>query len=148
MSTKPLPASTAILVADLEAKPQSFDRDEMIRRAKRNKYHDFLSDTALNIQLLVQHLQRLGYRDLVLAAKDGKYDATREEADAWSQTPEAREVMAEFGGDAHAMETLNQAYARGGMPAVVKEAFKNVSADEARAAMDDLREQDTQRKGD
>lgn len=89
-----LPTSTKILVADLELKPKSFDRDEMIRRARRNKYHDFLGDDALNIQMLVAHARRLGYEDIAQQAIEGKYDATREEAEAWRNSADGQETFA------------------------------------------------------
>lgn len=97
MSDKPeLPTSTRVLIADLEAKPQSFDRDEMIRRARRNKYHDFLGDETFNIHMLVEHARRLGYEDIALQAIDGKYDATHEEAEAWAGSSEGQETFAEL----------------------------------------------------
>lgn len=91
-----LPHSTAILVQDLQTKPQSFDRDEFIRRASRNVYHDFLGESAMNINELVLAARRLGFDDIAQNAMNGKYDATREEADAWQQSPEGRSVFAEL----------------------------------------------------
>jgi hypothetical protein len=91
---KQLPSSTRVLVADLETKPKTFDRDEFIRRAKRNKYHDYLSDDAMNSITLVRHLVRAGYEDLAENAKQGKYDATKEESDEWAKSPEGRETFA------------------------------------------------------
>lgn len=93
---KPLPTSTAILVQDLEQKPQSFDRDEFIRRARRNVYHDFLGESGVNINQLVLAARRLGFDDIAINAMNGKYDATREEADDWAKSPEGREVFAEL----------------------------------------------------
>lgn len=124
---KPLPKSTAVLVADLETKPKTFDRDEMIRRARRNKYHDFLSDNALNSIALVQHLDRLGYKDLAENAKQGKYDATREESDEWAKTPEGQATFAEFGGEDAAKAMLDEAYGQGGIEAAVKAAVRKVT---------------------
>jgi hypothetical protein len=91
-----LPTSTKTLIADLELKPASFARDEMIRRARRNKYHDFLGDEAFNIHMIVEHARRLGYDDIAQQAIDGKYDATKEEADAWAASPEGQETFAEL----------------------------------------------------
>lgn len=93
---KPLPTSTAILVADLEALPQSFDRDEFIRAAKRNRYHDFLGDSAFNMNQLVARARACGFEDIVKNAINGKYDATKEESDDWAESPEGRAVFAEL----------------------------------------------------
>lgn len=91
-----LPTSTQLLVQDLEQKPQSFDRDEFIRAAKRNKYHDFLGESAFNINELVLRARRIGFDDIAIAAMNGKYDATKEEADEWQCSPEGRAVFAEL----------------------------------------------------
>lgn len=91
-----LPVSSAKLVTDLEQKPRSFDRDELIRAAKRNRFHDFLSQSATPIYDLVGRLQRLGYDDLAQKAMNGEYDATKEEADAWAASPEGQRTFAEL----------------------------------------------------
>lgn len=93
---KPLPTSTAILVQDLQKLPQSFDRDEFIRAAARNKYHDFLGESAFNMNELVARARKCGFEDIAQNAMNGRYDATKEEGDDWARSPEGRSVFAEL----------------------------------------------------
>lgn len=90
--------STLKLLADLTTKPQSFDRDELIRAAMRNRFHDFKSESATPCIDLVRRLTRLGpdYADMAQKAKEGAYDATKAESEAWEKTDEARQLFAEL----------------------------------------------------
>lgn len=56
---------------------------EMIEAARAGRYDDFKSDSATPIVDLVRHLQKIGAHALAREAMSGKFDATKEEADAW-----------------------------------------------------------------
>jgi hypothetical protein len=72
--------STEILLKDLKAaKAPAF----MIRKARANRYNDYLSDSAHPIIDLVKDATVYNLRDIVEQARDGKYDGTREEANEW-----------------------------------------------------------------
>lgn len=69
---------TKLLVADLEAARTAKNThavDWIIRRAKREHYHDFLSQLDTPCMELVKHLRQAGLSDMAAAAEDGKYDA-------------------------------------------------------------------------
>lgn len=61
--------------------------------ARLGLYDDFESDSATPQTDLVRALMAKGRKDLARRAADGEWDATREEAEAWSETPEARKVI-------------------------------------------------------
>lgn len=81
---------------------------DMIDRAERGYYHDYLSPLALPELALVSELR--GYaahpsltvssRRLCLALADavirGEHDASPEEADAWAASPDGKAAMAEL----------------------------------------------------
>lgn len=67
-------AGKSLLISDLNAKPQSVIRDKIIRTAQRNRYSDFGSCWATPALLLVEHLRRAGFDDMVQKALNGDYD--------------------------------------------------------------------------
>jgi len=89
-----LDEGTQRLVDDLMQKPRSFDRDEILRRAKRFKYHDYKADHPTPEILLARHLIAAGYRDLAVRCAEGRYQQGKEEADAWlaSESEETRQI--------------------------------------------------------
>jgi hypothetical protein len=62
------------LLDDLNAKPQSDDRDRIITLAGRGVYSDFGSSSPFPVTMLVQHLQNAGFVDLASKAAFGEYD--------------------------------------------------------------------------
>lgn len=103
---QPLPASTAKLVADLRAIQCAGALDDLIDRAARNCFHDFLSQSATPcIDLVVAldaEIQRAAAIDPSLAyaldkvrgrAVNGAYDATLAESDQWAASPEGRALL-------------------------------------------------------
>lgn len=95
---------TQALLDDLALAPQSFARDEILRRARRFKYHDYKADSATPQLLLIKHLTDAGLKDLAKNVVDGKYDQGKDAADEWANSAEGRELFAEFGGEEAAMK--------------------------------------------
>ncbi|SRR6266567_5188615 len=93
---------------------------EMIRRAIDGYYHDYLSPLTFPETQLIADLRELAdlpvtprnsrplLRALALDVIDGKYDASKEESDAWAASPEGQETFRQlrddivFGGIARA----------------------------------------------
>jgi hypothetical protein len=92
-----LPTSTKRLVAALTAE-NSPKLEATIRRAKRNEFNYFLSDSATPCIDLVMTLEKLGFRALANRARNGEFDATREESKAWAESDEGRLTFAELTG--------------------------------------------------
>lgn len=92
-----LPTSTKRLVDALKAQHNP-KLAAIIKRAERNDFHDFLSESATPCVDLVMTLQKLGFRALATRARNGEFDATREEADAWARSDEGRLTFAELTG--------------------------------------------------
>lgn len=90
-------ASTKKLVAALEAE-HSPKLQAIIRRAKRDEYNDYFSESATPIMDLVIALQDAGFSKLAARARNGEFDATREESDEWAKSDEGRLTFAELTG--------------------------------------------------
>jgi hypothetical protein len=110
-------SGTQKLLDDLYAKPRSFDRDEIIRRAKKLRYHSYKSEDAMNTVTLIKHLAAAGYDDLAKNAMDDKYEQDAEESRRWAEeTEEGRQMTREVMGDpalqAKMTEVLNKAAER------------------------------------
>lgn len=83
----------------------------MVQRAIEGYYHDFLSPLAMPELQLVTDLRTLasnpatprGSRPLLRALAqdviDGKYDASKEESDAWAKSPEGQETFRQLRDD-------------------------------------------------
>lgn len=69
----------------------------MIRKARAGEYDDYLSDSATPINDLVRDLRQNGEHELAERAIVGEFDGTKEEAEAWANSPEGRETFREFG---------------------------------------------------
>lgn len=86
---------TAALIADLQAAPKSYERDEILARARKLRYHDYAENAYTLPQIeLYKHLMSAGLRELAENVKRGKYDQGKEESDKWAQTDEAKRVFA------------------------------------------------------
>ena len=57
----------------------------MEAQARLGSYDDYESESATPIADLVTELERRGLRDLANRARDGEWDGTKEEAEAWYQ---------------------------------------------------------------
>lgn len=75
--------STDILLEDLEA---AHAPAFMIRKARDGQYNDYHSDSAHPIIDLLHDAAAANLKDIVVAARAGKYDGTRAESDAWMQS--------------------------------------------------------------
>ena len=74
--------STDILYEDLSvAQAPAF----MLRKALEGQYNDYASDSATPILDLVRDATAANLKNIVEAAKAGKYDGTRAESEAWFQ---------------------------------------------------------------
>lgn len=69
----------------------------MIRKARAGEYDDYLSDSATPINDLVRDLVQNGEHELAGRAMRGEFDGTREDAKAWAESDEGRDVFSEFG---------------------------------------------------
>ena len=61
---------------------------KLIRRAKREEFHDFDSPHALPETILLQELIAYGLPDLAERLVKGDFDATPEESERWANSPE------------------------------------------------------------
>ena len=103
-----LDRGTAHLVEDLQQKPQSFTRDELIARARKLRYHDFNSPYAAPTCVLVKHLTLAGFADLAERVLDGRYDQAATEWKAWAEeTEEGRQLTAEANASPEMREQLD-----------------------------------------
>jgi hypothetical protein len=74
---------------------------EMAEMAEKGRYDEFSSDLDLPLTTLVSELYNASMgnnaKDLILKLRqdviDGKYDATKEESDAWAKSPEGQEAF-------------------------------------------------------
>ena len=57
---------------------------EMVDRARRGEYDDFESDSTPPIADLVAHARAAGLESIARRAREGEFDATKEEAEAWA----------------------------------------------------------------
>jgi hypothetical protein len=90
-----LDSGTRKLVEDLKAKPFSFDREELLRRARKLRYHSYKSADAMCTVTLIKHLKGAGYHDLAKRAAEDRYEQDREESRKWAEeTEEGRRMTA------------------------------------------------------
>jgi hypothetical protein len=67
----------------------------MVKRAREGYYDDY-GPRPMPIAELVRDLTQNGEHELAQRAKDGEFDATKAESDAWSRSPEGRAAFKEF----------------------------------------------------
>jgi hypothetical protein len=89
--------STQKLVRALEAEHNP-KLEAIIRRAKRNEFNDYFSESAMPIVDLVRALEKAGFRALATRARNGEFDGTREESEAYAKSDEGRLAFAELTG--------------------------------------------------
>lgn len=56
---------------------------ELIKKAENNNFNDFKSDSATPIIDLVMECEKLGLKSVADRARNGEFDATKEEAQAY-----------------------------------------------------------------
>lgn len=85
--------SAQILLNDLRAaKAPGF----MMRKAQSGQYNDYESDSSHPIMDLVRDATVYDLHDIVVQAKNGKYDGTKAESDAWMER-EGKDLFKELG---------------------------------------------------
>ena len=62
----------------------------MIKKAREGYYDDFKSDLVTPCVQLVNDLTKLGFIGLATRAKNGEFDSSKEESEAWQQSPEGQ----------------------------------------------------------
>lgn len=66
---------------------------EMVAKALANHYHDFLSPLAMPEMALVEEARAQGLTSIVEGVLEGRWDATKEESDAWAASPDGQETF-------------------------------------------------------
>lgn len=77
----------------LAAELRKIGLEEMAVEAEAGRYDDWLSQSATPITDLVNALRRVGTKealDLAMRARDGAFDGTMEESDAWAKSEEGQ----------------------------------------------------------
>jgi hypothetical protein len=69
---------------------------EMIQRALHGYYDDFKSPLAMPELQLLHDARAAGMEDIAQMVIDGKFDATKEESEAWAASPEGQATFAEL----------------------------------------------------
>jgi hypothetical protein len=79
----------------------------LAKRARNNEFHDFLTPHTFPGHVLVDALARSatnlpGMSQAILKVRqdviDGKYDASKEEGDAWAKSPEGQKTFSKLQG--------------------------------------------------
>lgn len=65
----------------------------LVFRAAGGAFHDFASESATPIIDLVRECERLGLRTIAERARNGDFDATREEAERWMNGPDGQGTL-------------------------------------------------------
>lgn len=69
---------------------------EMVQLARNGYYDDFKSPLAMPEAQLMHDAREAGLQSIVEGVMDGRWDATREEADAWAASPDGQETFQEL----------------------------------------------------
>lgn len=83
------PSSERLAVALQEAGAPT----EMIEKARKDFYHDFKSPLALPEHVLYQEALLHGLASICEGVLQGKWDATKEESDAWARSADGQAAM-------------------------------------------------------
>lgn len=67
----------------------------MIDNALDGFYDDYKSENATPCILLVKHAKREGLRDIERRAKNGEFDGTKADSDAWAASEDGKQTIAE-----------------------------------------------------
>lgn len=88
-----LPVSTSRLVRALT---EAGAPTELIDRACRNEFHDFLSPLDFPDIALHEALRAAGLHGVAAMVIDGVFDATPAESEAWARSPEGQAAFREL----------------------------------------------------
>lgn len=75
---------------------------EMSDRARKGEFDDYRSEHAMPQHVLIKALLEIGVakikmsvpcKELIDEVKEGKFDSTKEESDAWAASPEGQQAM-------------------------------------------------------
>lgn len=83
------PSSERLAVALEEAGAPA----EMIKRARADYYHDYKSDIPFPETQLLMDARLHGLESIAEGVLEGKWDATKQEADDWARSPEGQSVF-------------------------------------------------------
>ncbi len=61
-------------IKDLNNKPESPEKKQLLKKAHEKHYHDFESQFAAPKVQLIYDLSKLGYQDMMQKVKEGDYD--------------------------------------------------------------------------
>lgn len=67
--------------------------DDMVSAARMGYYDDYRSPLTAPITQLVADANRYGLDTIAERAREGDFDGTTEEADAWAKSPEGQEAF-------------------------------------------------------
>lgn len=70
--------------------------NELAARALTGEFDDYESPRATPLVDLYVELQKRGFVALADRVKNGDFDGTKEEAEAWAASPEGQKVFADF----------------------------------------------------
>lgn len=71
--------------------------DDMVQRALQGYYDDYESPLATPIHRLVNDAIEWGLMDIANKARNGDYDGTKEESEAWlNSNPEMKDIIDSF----------------------------------------------------
>lgn len=68
----------------------------MVRLARDDHYHDYKSPLALPEMQLLADAREHGLTTIAEGVMEGRWDATKEESDAWAASPEGQAVFREL----------------------------------------------------
>lgn len=85
--------TTERLAQDLEAAGAPAD---MIQRARNGYYDDFKSPIAAPEAALLADARKAGLDSIAQGVMEGRWDATREEADEWARSPDGQATFQEL----------------------------------------------------
>lgn len=69
---------------------------EMVQRARDDLYHDFKSPLPFPELQLMADAREHGLTTIVEGVMEGRWDATKEESDAWARSPEGQAAFREL----------------------------------------------------
>lgn len=88
---------TAALIADLEGSAPSHERDELLERAHKLRYHDFDENRYDAPKVtLIRQLRKAGLSELAQHAMNGKYNQEKAAGDDWEHSEEGHAVLDEL----------------------------------------------------
>lgn len=100
-----LDSSTAKLVRALEGASAP---DYLVKRAKENAFHDFLSPSPMPIHDLVSECRKVGLHGIAKRAIEGEFDATKPESDEWMRSDDGQRALTMLSDDAELIRAVSR----------------------------------------